>query len=147
RGGSEISPDGKRWSFPYPLRENEATPGPGGTRRSTFCSWQFLLSTDQALTWALQSGLHPGNLAWGKHNHRVIIDIVHVVHEHVAVGPVVARHMGKLRLAEIRLFGAGGVIDQIVPVAIGEVAPDVAQVEEMTDLVGSRATQVERSGG
>src|SRR5438552_1763889 len=64
----------------------------------------------------------------------------------VTVRPVVARYVGKRRLAEIMVFGVGSVGDKIATGAIGSIAPDVAQIKEMTDFVGSGAPQVERSG-
>src|SRR5215510_1962792 len=103
------------------------------------------LSTDQALARAVQRHMHPSDLAGGEHEHGIVVNVVHVVHEQVAVGPVVAGHMGKRRLAEIWGFCVGSIIDKVPARAIGGIAPDVAEIQEMTDFMGSGAAQVEGS--
>src|SRR5215467_4857994 len=50
----------------------------------------------------LQARVHPRHLLHGEHEHGVVVHIIHVVDEHVAVGPVVARDMRERRLAVVR---------------------------------------------
>ena len=56
----------------------------GFTRSRRSCRGERLARTGQA-------GAHPRHLAGGEHEHRRVVDVVHVVHEHVAVGRVAAR--------------------------------------------------------
>ncbi|EPJ33989.1 putative Oleandomycin glycosyltransferase [Streptomyces afghaniensis 772] len=44
----------------------------------------------------VESGVHARRLALGEHEHRGVVRVVHVVHEHVAVRSVAARHMGEV---------------------------------------------------
>jgi glycerol-3-phosphate dehydrogenase len=93
----------------------------------------------------VQAGLHPRHLPLGEHDHRDVVDEVHVVHEQVAVRPVVAGDVGELRLAEVEPGLVGGVVDEVGAVAaVAVVSPDVQQVEPVPDLVGGHPAQVER---
>src|SRR5215470_2439434 len=55
-----------------------------------------------AASWAVERRLHAGDLPIGKHDHRGVVDVIHIVHEHVAVGTVVAGHVRKSRPAVVR---------------------------------------------
>ena len=87
--------------------------------------------------------------AWpvGEHEHRGVVDVVHVVHEHVAVRAVVARDVRAVGLAVVGRHRARGVGHLVGARAVVGVAPDVAQVEVVADLVGRGAAEVERVGG
>src|SRR4029079_18232974 len=92
--------------------------------------------------------LHPYDLPGGEHHHRRVVDIVHVVHEHVAVWTVAAADVREgrdaiVRPALIRCVGH----EDVRGTAGAIVAPDVPQVEPMADLVRRRAAEVERRCG
>src|SRR5206468_8352292 len=46
---------------------------------------------------AVEAGLHAHDLLSGKHEHRVVVHVVHVVHEHVAVGSRSEEHTSELQ--------------------------------------------------
>ena len=56
-----------------------------------------------------QRRVHARDLAGGEHEHRGVVDVVHVVHEHVAVRAVAAGDVRERRLAEVRPPAAFGV--------------------------------------
>ena len=92
----------------------------------------------------VQTGLHARDLTGAEHKHAAVVGVVHVVHEHVTVWAVAARDLRKSRHAGVRAGLIGGVGDVVGAGAAGTVvAPDVVQVQPVTDLVGSSATQVE----
>ena len=94
---------------------------------------------------AIQAGLHARDLARREHEHRGIVDVVHVVHEHVAVGPVAAGDVRERRRAGVAtaLIGRVGHVVR-AGAARAVVTPDVVQVEPVADLVRGRAAEVER---
>ena len=93
----------------------------------------------------IEAGLHAGDLARGEHEHRGIIDIVHVVHEHVAVGSVVAGDVRERRRAGVSSRLIGRVRHVVRARTAGAViAPDVVEVQPMADFVGRGTAEMER---
>src|SRR5919109_4212480 len=100
---------------------------------------------EQLLAPAVEGAVHARGLAGGEHEHRAVVDVVHVVHEQVAVRAVIAGDVRERRLAVVlaRLVGRVGAVVRALA-ARPVVTPDVEQVEPVADLVGGRATEVER---
>ena len=86
----------------------------------------------ELLSRTIQGHLHPHHLLCCKHEHGIIVNVIHVVHEHVPARAVVAGHMRELRFPVrpgIRRIG-----DKIGSTAVFRVRPDVAQVEPVGRL-------------
>ena len=97
---------------------------------------------------AVEASLHARHLPGGKHEHRHVVGIVHVVHEHVAVRPIVAGDVGERGRAEIVVALVRRVGDEVAAAAsVAIVSPDMPQVEPVTDFVRCGASEVERRGG
>ena len=90
----------------------------------------------------LEQGEHPVGLALGEQVHATIVGIVHVVLDHV--GGVAAD--GAQRTSVVRSIGSRGVRYKVVHIAVA-IAPDVAQVQPVADLVGRGPAQIERRCG
>src|SRR5689334_7284774 len=86
-----------------------------------------------------QRGLHACNLPVSKHYHNAIVDIVHVVDEHVAVGTVTARDVWKLRRIIVWKLRLGRIGHMIRARTVAGVAPDMVEVEPMPDFMRCRA--------
>lgn len=74
-----------------------------------------------------------------------VVDVIHVVHEHVAVRAIVAadvREAGHTGVGAALVRGVGHIVSTAAAVAV--VAPDMVQVEPVADLVRRGAAQVER---
>ena len=94
---------------------------------------------------AVEASLNALDLAGAEHEHRVVVGVVHVVHEQIAVRAVVAAQVREGGLAEVVVGLVRRVVDEVVAVAATPIiAPDVAQVEPVADLVRGRAAEVER---
>src|SRR5512145_645993 len=92
--------------------------------------------------------MHPGHLLRREHEHGVIVDVIHVVHKHVAVWAVVAGDAGEGRFSEVGSLGVWRIGNKIAPTAVLSIPPDVTQIEPMADLMGGCSPQVKwRCGG
>ncbi len=67
----------------------------------------------QLTAWVRQGCLHPNHLPSGEHEHRVVVDIVHVVHEHVPMRVITARYVWKGWFAKVLVELIRRVIDEI----------------------------------
>ncbi len=63
--------------------------------------------------WVRQGCLHPGHLPFSEYEHRVIVDIVHVVHEHVPMRVITARYAWKGWFAIVLVELIRRIIDEI----------------------------------
>ena len=88
--------------------------------------------------------MHAGDLPIGEHDHGRIVDVIHVVHEHVTIGTVVAGNVWEGRLAVVRKLRVGRIVNEIGTCAILGVAPDVTEVEPVPNFVRRRAAEIER---
>src|SRR5277367_4343891 len=104
------------------------------------------LSFSDAAPRACQGGVHSRDLLRGEHQHCIVVDIVHVIHEHVPVRTVAATYMRKFRLSIIGKFCVRRVVYKIGAFTMLSVSPDVVQVEPVTDFMSSGSSEVERRG-
>ncbi len=96
----------------------------------------------------VEGRVHAARLAAGEHEHRRVVDIVHVVHEHVAVRPVVTGDLGEGRRADVLVGLVRSVRDLVrAPASCAVVPPDVEEVQPVRHLVGGRTSLVERRDG
>src|SRR3954468_1812066 len=102
-------------------------------------------SLPQRATRAVERRAYARDLLGGEHEHRGVVGIVHVVHEHVAVRPVVAADFGKRRRSVIwaRRIWRGG--DRVTAAAVWRIAPDVPQVQVVANFMRGRTAFVEGS--
>src|SRR5436190_7518689 len=91
--------------------------------------------------------MHPGDLLNSKHEHGVVIRVIHIVHKHVAVWPIGAGNMRKHGLAKIRPGGVWSVVNHICSATVFCIAPDMSEIKEVADLVSSGASKIKRGGG
>lgn len=93
--------------------------------------------TDQPGAVIADDAEHAVALVERKHVHAAVIDVVHVVHVHLAIAitaATVERIVGEAGAAVVFLLCGGGVADEVV--AAVRVAPDVVEEKPMADLVG-----------
>ena len=88
--------------------------------------------------------MHPLNLPLGEHVHGFVVNVVEKVHEHVAVGTVVAGDVGKGGLAEVGSLLNRRVRDQIATGTIVCIPPSVPKAQVMTDRMRRATSLVER---
>src|SRR5262245_49269183 len=86
--------------------------------------------------------MHPGHLLGREHAHGIIINVIHIVHEHVAVRTVAAGDVWKGRLAIVWSLGVWRISGKIAAAAVLGVPPYVTQIEPMADLVSRCSPQV-----
>src|SRR5262245_41630724 len=86
--------------------------------------------------------MHPGHLLGREHEHGIIVNVIHIVHEHVAIRTVAAGDVWKGRFSIVWSLGVRRIIGKIAAAAVLGIPPYVAQIEPMADLVGRRSPQV-----
>jgi hypothetical protein len=96
---------------------------------------------------AIESGAHACHLLRRKYEHGGVVHVVHVIHKHVTTGTVIAGDFGKRRFFKIGSGAVGSVGDEVAAGAILGVAPDMAQVEVMADLMRGGSPFVKRRLG
>src|SRR5262249_29179289 len=98
RAGTSRSPGGTPAGCPCPPHASapSAATAPGEDQPCVTVPRHSISDTYRAPR-PVERRLHPGHLAGGEHDHGVVVDVVHVVHEHVAVRRVAARDVRELR--------------------------------------------------
>jgi hypothetical protein len=91
--------------------------------------------------------VHARDLSYAEHEHCIVVDIVHVIHEHIAAGAIIARYMGKSRRTIIRQLSRWCILDIIAAAAIFRVTPDMPKIEEVSDFMDSSASEIKWRGG
>src|SRR6266542_6381064 len=90
----------------------------------------------KCVSFSFYSGMHPDYLLQRKHEHRVVIGVVHVVHKHVAILSIAAGNMREDRFTKVWPGSIGCIFDKICSATVLSIAPNVAQVKKMSNLVG-----------
>src|SRR6266849_3878248 len=117
---------GTPWCRRCPLRASAAMLVEARPDRSSRWPSPLFSLFPEGLAGPFERGVHTRHLLGGKHEHRGVVDVVHVIHEHVAIGPVAAGDMRKFGLAEIRMQRVGGIGNEVGAGAVFGIAPDVA---------------------
>src|SRR3990170_6942980 len=97
-------------------------------------------SSDQAAS-AVQRSLHPNGLLRREHHHRTVVNVVHVVHEHVPARAISATDARKFRFAEVGTGGVRCVSDKVASTAVFSVATNVTKVKPVPDFVRGRSPE------
>src|SRR5262245_52235958 len=114
-------------------------------RRLSGATGAGIVSGAEIAARARERGAHARDLALREHEHRRVVDVVHVVHEEIAVRAVPAGDVWKGRRSVVLVELRRRVGDEVVVLAGRDaaLAPDVAQVQVVPHLVRRGAAEVE----